>query len=302
KKAGDKRSRRRMFGWAATATILLAIAVASPTLIEQGKQAVSAWLRRTFPGGGPVIPTGQIVSNGEILKNIVLASRNEPLNFDKVIMTGTFMNGFLSPVSLHDLNYFIGQGHPRELLFWLFIDSFAVTIGDRVIGFQYNPPEDYGCPVREPKQRCFREFIEIATLTGLSVEAKVVRGSRGKSADGEAGGADSSVAREYSRFCFAPDFAERAQRAMARDRLQIVQAKYIDEFLPAPVCESAWTPGQADDETDTKQFAAGPLVFKARMRSTNGIYQFLGKVLNEQIRASQPSPDKNSEIRAYLPP
>src|SRR5262245_49806030 len=109
--------------------------------------------------------------------------------------TGTFYNGLLTPVTLHDLNYFIRQGYSRELLFWLFADTVQVTIGGKVIGLQYNPPDDYGCPEHEPKRRCFREFVEIATITGLTVESKIVRpgsSSRSRSRGGNGGGDDAT--------------------------------------------------------------------------------------------------------------
>src|SRR5262249_45118561 len=161
-----------------------------------------------------------------------------------------FYNGLLSPVSLHDLNYFIRQGYPRELLFWLFADTIELTVGGTIVGFQYNPPDDYGFPPREPRRRCLREFVEIATITGLSVEAKTVRpsegggksGSGGKSSDsgavtdgaaaakdeggkGSGSGKSSSGGgerREYSRFCFDPVLAERGKRAMDPARLAIL--------------------------------------------------------------------------------
>jgi hypothetical protein len=242
--------------------------------------------------------------------------------------TGTFYNGLLSSVSLHDLNYFIRQGYPRELLFWLFADTVEVFFGSQVIGFQYNPPDDYGCPEREPKRRCFREFVEIATITGLSVEAKTVRpgSGGGGSAKGRGGGGDSSAAdndvtegasnprggggggsgpkTDYSRFCFDPVLAERGRRAMDPERLRVVQARYLDTFRPSPICGSSWNPGLTEDEgTDTLQFNVGPLRFKILTRSTNSIYQFLGKVLKEQVRFNQEAVSGEPFLlHAYLPP
>src|SRR5215471_10332767 len=246
--------------------------------------------------------------------------------------TGLFYNGLLSPVSLHDLNYFIRQGYPRELLFWLFADTLELTIGGTTVGFQYNPPDDYGCPRREPKRRCFREFVEIATITGLSVEAKTVRpgsdgggksGSGGKSSDsgavtdgaaaakdeggkGSGSGKSSSGGgerREYSRFCFDPVLAERGKRAMDPARLAILMAEYVDSFKPSPVCGTPWHPGQTDEETtDTLQFNVGPYRFKILTRSTNSIYQFLGKVLREQVRVHEENLGRPVEVYAYLPP
>jgi hypothetical protein len=284
-------------------------------------------------------------SLGAPLRNVIFGSANNltdsltvSSNFSvSSLETGTFYGGLLTPVSLHDLNYFIRQGYSRELLFWLFADTVEVTIGARTIGFQYNPPDDYGCPEREPKRRCFREFIEIATITGLSVEAKTIRpggggsGAKGgesapttdgaanpKGSDGGAkpsggggGGGGAKGSTEYSRFCFDPVLAERGKRAMNPERLRLIRAEYLDPFRPSPVCGSPWTPGGSDDETlDTLQFHVGPLTFKVLTRSTNSIYQFLGKVLREEYRVRLEAAAPQSEagvpappdIHAYLPP
>ena len=58
-----------------------------------------------------------------------------------------------------------------------------------MIGYQFDPPYDYGCPPQDPKQRCFREFMEIAVITGLTVEATTVTpGGGGKGGGGKGGG------------------------------------------------------------------------------------------------------------------
>src|SRR5262249_34637764 len=77
-----------------------------------------------------------------------------------------------------------------------------------------------------------------------------------------------------------PVLAERGKRAMDPARLAVLMAEYVDSFKPSPVCGSLWHPGQTDEETtDTLQFNVGPYRFKILTRSTNSIYQFLGKVL-----------------------
>ena len=42
--------------------------------------------------------------------------------------TSAFYKGFLKPIDLQTLNYFIRQGYPREMLFWLFTNSFELTL------------------------------------------------------------------------------------------------------------------------------------------------------------------------------
>jgi hypothetical protein len=197
---------------------------------------------------------------------------------------GSFYSGLLSPVSLHDLNYFIRQGYSRELLFWLFADSIEIVTGQHVIGYQFDPPYDYGCPPQDPKKRCFREFMEIAVITGLTVEATtVLPGGKGKT--------------EYSRFCFDPVLAERGMRAMNPERLQLVIAKYVDRgYKRSPTCGSEWHPGkEGDEQTDTLQFQVGPLTFKIVTRSTYSIYQFLGKLLKQAREANKRAAEQGTE-------
>ena len=41
--------------------------------------------------------------------------------------TSALYGGFLKPIDMTILAYFIRQGYPRELLFWLFADSFELN-------------------------------------------------------------------------------------------------------------------------------------------------------------------------------
>jgi hypothetical protein len=210
---------------------------------------------------------------------------------------GSFYSGLLSPVSLHDLNYFIRQGYSRELLFWLFADSIEIVFGSHVIGYQFDPPNDYGCPPQDPKKRCFREFMEIAVITGLTVEAATVSpGGKGKT--------------EFSRFCFDEVLAERGRKAMNPERLQLVVSRYVDRgYKLSPTCGSDWHPGKEETEqADTLQFQVGPLTFKVVTRSTYSIYQFLGKLLkqareaNEQASGHAAEANEGTDERAVTRP
>jgi hypothetical protein len=67
--------------------------------------------------------------------------------------TSTFYGGFLKPIDLQVLDYFIRQGYSRELLFWLFTDSVEITFQGNTSGTRYNPPEDYGCIRGDPRRR-----------------------------------------------------------------------------------------------------------------------------------------------------
>jgi hypothetical protein len=190
--------------------------------------------------------------------------------------TKDFYNALLRPVDLYILNFFIRQGYSRELLFWLFMDSVEVTIANRgTLGFQFNPPYDYGCPQQDPRKRCFREWTELATLTGLSVDEHIEKAENGKTAS-------------FSRFCFDDVLGRRGQAAMEQaspGRLHYIMAQYVDPgTLQAlsPKCGSPW-PKQSDSDatTDTLKFRVGPLQFEILPRSAYGIYQFLGKLLRQ---------------------
>jgi hypothetical protein len=230
-----------------------------------------------------------IFGNSNNLSNSTTVSSNFSVSS---LENGSFYSGLLSPVSLHDLNYFIRQGYSRELLFWLFADAIEIEFNHHVVGYQFDPPYDYGCPPQDPKQRCFREFMEIAVITGLTVEATTVTpgggkgGGGGGKGGGGGGGGDSGGGKgktEYSRFCFDPVLAERGMKAMNPARLQLVDAKYLDHgYKRSPVCGSDWHPGKEEaEQADTLQFQVGPLTFKIVTRSTYSIYQFLGKLLRQ---------------------
>jgi hypothetical protein len=234
-----------------------------------------------------------IFGNSNNLTNATTVSSNFSVSS---LENGSFYSGLLSPVSLHDLNYFIRQGYSRELLFWLFADSIEIDTGHghHVIGYQFDPPYDYGCPPEDPRKRCFREFMEIAVITGLTVEATTVTAGGGKGGakgdgKGDGGGGGGKDKTEYSRFCFDQVLAERGMKAMNPARLQLVIAKYLDrEYKRSPNCGSPWSPGkEKSEEADTLQFQVGPLTFKIVTRSTYSIYQFLGKLLKQAREANE---------------
>ena len=90
---------------------------------------------------------------------------------------------------------------------------------------------------------------------------------------------------------------------MNPERLRIIQAEYQDAFKPSPVCGTPWNPGQTEEEaTDTLQFNVGPSRFKILTRSTNSIYQFLGKILREEYRVMREATSEEPPIiQAHLP-
>ena len=97
--------------------------------------------------------------------------------------TSAFYQGFLKPIDLQTLAYFIRQGYSRELLFWLFTDSFTLELPNAPpFGYHYSPPDDYGCSQIDPKHRCFIDWVHNAAYTGLTVEEKTEQASASSSA------------------------------------------------------------------------------------------------------------------------
>src|ERR1700722_11942734 len=133
--------------------------------------------------------------------------------------TSTFYQGFLKPIDLQTLDYFIRQGYPRELLFWLFTDSFSVTPpGGGPLGYHFNPPDYSGCPRPAKKHRCFVDWVHNAAFTGLTVEEKTVEAGGNAGPRGGVGSTTATPpgkAATYARFCFNPILAQEAANAVA---------------------------------------------------------------------------------------
>jgi hypothetical protein len=247
-------------------------------------------------------------------RDVVFGNQNNATNAT-TITTGftvapnedrNFYDALLRPVDLHILSYFIRQGYSRELLFWLFADSIEVGPPARAIGFQYNPPYDFGCNRHDPRDRCMREWAEIAVITGLSVEEVAVDkgtagGDSGDSSDGggkgkaKSGSAKSGMV-EFARFCFSTVLADRGYRAMDPVRREILKARYLDKGLIfRPRCGEPWDPVRERVGGDILTFTAGPFLFRIVPRSAYAIFQFLGKILRETTRGVEVSEG------AYLP-
>jgi hypothetical protein len=221
--------------------------------------------------------------------------------------TSAFYQGFLKPIDLQTLNYFIRQGYPRELLFWLFTDSFTVTIPSKgTFGYHFNPPDDYGCSRTDQKHRCFIDWVHNAAFTGLTVEEKTIEAS-GSSASpkggvGSASGGPPKKASTYARFCFSEILA---QQAAAEVSPTLVQAATRDLDVPVTAlynspltCGSDWSTAPEDDtpQPDILPLSAAGFTFTITPRSAYGVFEFLGTLMKLQQRHIGPSQ------YAYIPP
>jgi hypothetical protein len=205
-----------------------------------------------------------------------------------------FYLSLLRPVDLATLNFFIRQGYSRQLLFWLFADTIEEVIGNHTYGYHYEPGKDDGCAAPRGRRKCFGDLIDIAFLTGLTVESKAVEKGGGGGKKGASG--------VYSRFCFDRVLAERAERDLPRERIAML-ATMIWSRQHLPACRMTWNPADqaaksGSAETDTLEFLqpntpVGTVRYRIVTRSTFGIYQFLGRLLAEGLETSFLSGDKD---------
>ncbi|MGA8611928.1 MAG: hypothetical protein WB760_09490 [Xanthobacteraceae bacterium] len=222
--------------------------------------------------------------------------------------TGSFYTGFLKPIDLITLDYFIRQDYPAELLFWLFADSFQIgPAGPHSIGYSYNPPVTYGCPQTplQGKHLCFKEWIKIAVLSGLTVELQSFqKSSSGKSSssDSKSGTSSKPETTIVPRFCFSPLLVRKAALEMGEQEAARVKALVGSLFNPAnarPVCGTPWN-AQAEakkPQSDTFLLMPSPdLQFRIVPRSAYGVFEFLGNLMKVERENSQPLPS------AYIPP
>src|SRR5580658_5115714 len=189
------------------------IANVTPSLTNTSSFALPSFLLGPSPRNvEPTFTPGRDVILGNTTAgNTTAVSTNFNVSTQE---TSTFYEGFLRPIDLQTLNYFIRQGYPRELLFWLFTDSFQLTLpGGQALGYHYSPPDDYGCSRLDKKHRCFVDWVHNAAFTGLTVEEKTVEAGGNA---GPRGGVGSTLATPpgkgatYARFCFNPILAQEA--------------------------------------------------------------------------------------------
>ncbi len=247
----------------------------------------------TFPSSSPF---RDVVFGNTTASNSTAVSSNFNVATQE---TSAFYEGFLRPIDLQVLDYFIRQGYSRELLYWLFADTVELKIGGRIIGMRYDPPKDYGCDRSDPRHLCFPDFIRIATAAGLTVEEQTLEsgGGGGASKGGSSsGGASKGGTTIFARFCFDPVLARRSQNEMGDNWLQIKKA--FDVSLANPKCGSHWDPVQdaKKPQADTLNFSVGPYQFKVTPRSAYGVFEFLGALMKIQREQITQSP------KAYIPP
>lgn len=228
----------------------------------------------TYPTGAPGAPVG---FGNTTASNNTTVSSNFSISTQE---TSAFYDGFLKPIDLQTLNYFIRQGYPRELLFWLFADSFQLQPTASPlsgIGYEYNPPDSYGCPRSDTSHRCFREWVWIALLSGLTVEEKTIVTKLSSKYD----------TTPVARFCFSPELADKAAREVGPAFAAEIRRKYMHfSTHPSPTC-GTWKDEDAaalltNPQPDSFDFNVGGATFRVVPRSAYGVFEFLGTLIKMQ--------------------
>jgi hypothetical protein len=251
------------------------------------------------PGAGTLL-TNNTASNSTAVSTNFSVSTQE---------TGSFYEGFLKPIDLITLDYFIRQDYPAELLFWLFADSFQIgPAGPRSIGYFYNPPVTYGCPQTplQGKPLCFKEWIKIAVLSGLTVELQSFQkssSSKSEGPDSKSGAGSKPQTTVVPRFCFSPLLARKAALEMGEKEAKRVGSLLSSLFNVAnakPICGTRWNAEAEAKKPQSDTFLLRPspdLEFRIVPRSAYGVFEFLGSLMKVERDKLQPLPGVT-----YIPP
>lgn len=281
-----------------TPTMTNTSSFALPSFLEgPGKLIQGATVVSSFPTSSPF---RDVVFGNTTASNSTAVGTNFNVSTEE---TGSFYQGFLKPIDLQILNYFLRQGYPRELLFWLFADSFQFQVGSSVgnaVGYQYNPPDSYGCPrdkLPGVPQLCFRDWIWAALLAGLTVEEKTILKSGGSAGGGgsqehgaspSGGGAKGPQTTTVSRFCFSPFLQRQAvnQIGPIAAAIKPYMPFSVSMIKPDQFCGN-WSDKAAEQQMnlpqgDTFKLVIGRYTFRIVPRSAYGVFEFLGTLLKMQ--------------------
>ena len=130
----------------------------------------------------PPAPQRAYTLNNQTLGGTAAANNSYDIG---LLETKDFYSGLLKPVDLPIVNFFIRQGYSRELLFWLFTDSVREAVPGRpIIEFLNDLDPALACQVTNGQQRCFRDMVDVALASGLTIEEKIEAKKPDAAADG----------------------------------------------------------------------------------------------------------------------
>lgn len=263
-----------------------------------GISRVSGTTSATVGGGAPsflagpyAIPASTATTgtrDATVSSTTLNGAANATNSYDLTVLDSKdFYTALLSPVDLPTVNFFIRQGYPPELLFWLFVNSVRETWGGKTYEYE-NTPDEPVQVIPGYGERSFRDIIILAIMTGLTVETKSVEVSSGGAAKSGSTPAK-SVTEVFGEICFDKVLAQRQIRRLPEEVVHSALNEHNADLRPKPACYGTWNPkksntsnsgAQSDQLTFTVDSpTVGPVQYQILTRSTFGIYQFLGQIL-----------------------
>jgi hypothetical protein len=201
------------------------------------------------------------------------ASTNAASSFDLTVLDSKeFYQALLSPIDLVTLDAFIRQGYSHELLYRLFFDSIRRTVAGRT--FEYRNDPKAPCETVGDRQRCFKDVIDNALWTGVSIETLAVSNTWTAAAK--------SPTIVYARMCFDPVLANRFRTEHPNFRSTFTYEAGQPRCGNWPSEFKAGRQRRAETDTlifDIKDTPLGTVHVEVLPRSTFGVYRFLGRIL-----------------------
>jgi hypothetical protein len=274
----------------------------------------------SFGGSLPTAAGRDVVFGSTTAANSTAVSSNFNLSTQE---TSSFYEGFLKPIDLQTLDYFIRQGYPRELLFWLFTDAFELKARGHSYGYHYAPPDDYGCNREDRKTRCFVDWVHQATLAGLTVEEQTLQksSSGGAKSGGDpsakpssdpSGGGSKPTTTIFARFCFNHILAQQAMALVTPDDLKRslhdLDVRPDELYASDLTCGSRdWHPVQQAESPQSDvlplNFKKSNIVFSIIPRSAYGVFQFLGTLMKmRRLLSTAPGLRYHPPNEPFIPP
>jgi len=295
-------------GKARVEAVLLNIARASERtpLTFVAFQKVSGGLTATVSAASPAFslgphgPTAAVQRDISIGNSTLGGSSSATNSMDlTIIESQEFYHSLLDPGDLVTFFHFL-QGYPRELLFWIFVDSVRISAVDRtkpekkeIVELQNSVFDRESCRDTTMGRLCFRHMVELAMLLGVTIQPKELGFNTNAALDANnAKNADSknTASQDKSntaRICIDPFLKQRTEIFIHQARRDYKPSAVIQKLMAAasasPNCYSPFVldrnyPGRLILRSVTPNRI---YQYEIIPRSTFAIYQYLGRILGE---------------------
>jgi hypothetical protein len=197
----------------------------------------------------------------------------------QLFSTKDFYAGLLTPLTLSDIYMLLKQGFPRELIFYLIIDSAKVTPEGGVPKILFNDPASSAA-----NRQLFEAYIKQAMVHGLTLELAPAR--RDATQGAAASASPTAAAHPTVRLCF-----ERA--LITGDDVKQDFDEAHRNNVPVTMCGESNAPGPESHEAKPAASESGVKVVLGRQtytievstRSTYAIFKYLGQVVAHEDTA-----------------